>query len=78
MTMPNNATQEETPNPNQTLKRTPKVVTFKEPTDKRAGQGEKQWNNEDKIDNDEMVIKFIPEEEDEDSMSGLSRSIGKL
>ena len=25
-----------------------------------------------------MVIKFVPEEDDEDSISGLSRSIGKL
>ena len=27
---------------------------------------------------EEVVIEFVPEEDDDDSLSGLSRSIGKL
>ena len=57
---------------------TPKVVTFQEEKDKPKEQkpefNEKEFGHS----RDKEMVEFIADEDDEDSISGLSRSIGKL
>ena len=56
---------------------TPKVVTFQEEKNKPIEQKPESTEKEFGHGKDEEVIKFVAGEDNEDSISGLSRSIGK-
>ena len=71
-------TQQETEKPIEIPKRSPRVATFQEEKEEQAKQEAEPSMDETKKRSEEMVIKFLPEEDEDNSLSGLSRSIGKL
>ena len=62
---------------NSRMEKTTKVVTFVEMEERFQVQGEQEEIKESRGRGEEMVIEFVTDKQEDEEISGLSRSVGK-